>query len=104
VLAAAADKGGPSPPSSRGSVTDWRLCCVRPPHPTPAAAAALDHTGPDVGGGAEPYRQSERASIYKQYVDRLVAEGRAYPCFCTDEELEAMKAEAEAKKLPPIYR
>jgi glutamyl-tRNA synthetase len=60
--------------------------------------------GPDVGGGAEPYRQSERASIYKEQVDRLVAEGRAYPCFCTDEELEAMKAEAEAKKLPPIYR
>jgi hypothetical protein len=60
--------------------------------------------GPDVGGGAEPYRQSERAAIYKQYVDKLVAEGRAYPCFCSDEELEAMKAEAEAKKLPPIYR
>ena len=30
--------------------------------------------------------------------------GHAYPCFCTDAELEAMKAEAEAKKLPPIYR
>lgn len=60
--------------------------------------------GPDVGGGAEPYRQSERASIYKAYVDRLVSEGRAYPCFCSDEELEAMKADAEAKKLPPIYR
>eukprot|EP00879_Flechtneria_rotunda_P020771 GHRR01021864.1.p1 GENE.GHRR01021864.1~~GHRR01021864.1.p1 ORF type:complete len:448 (+),score=164.27 GHRR01021864.1:350-1693(+) len=60
--------------------------------------------GPDVGGDNGPYRQSERSKIYKQYVDRLVAEGKAYPCFCTDEELEAMKAEAEAKKLPPIYR
>jgi len=60
--------------------------------------------GPDVGGGAEPYRQSERAAIYRQYVNQLVAEGRAYPCFCSDDELEAMKAEAEAKKLPPIYR
>lgn len=33
-----------------------------------------------------------------------VAKGVAYPCFCTDEELEAMKKEAEEKKLPPIYR
>jgi glutamyl-tRNA synthetase len=37
-------------------------------------------------------------------VDQLVAEGKAYPCFCTDEELEAMKKDAEEKKLPPIYR
>lgn len=60
--------------------------------------------GPDVGGAAGPYRQSERAALYKEYVDRLVAEGRAYPCFCTDDEITAMKAEAEAKSLPPIYR
>uniref|UniRef100_A0A383VW33 glutamate--tRNA ligase n=1 Tax=Tetradesmus obliquus TaxID=3088 RepID=A0A383VW33_TETOB len=60
--------------------------------------------GPDVGGPNGPYRQSERAEIYKSYVDKLVAAGHAYPCFCTDAELEAMKAEAEAKKLPPIYR
>lgn len=33
-----------------------------------------------------------------------VAKGVAYPCFCTDEELEAMKKDAEEKKLPPIYR
>jgi len=60
--------------------------------------------GPDVGGSAGPYRQSERKEIYKKYVDKLVAEGIAYPCFCTDEELEAMKKDAEEKKLPPIYR
>ncbi|KIZ03334.1 glutamyl-tRNA synthetase [Monoraphidium neglectum] len=60
--------------------------------------------GPDVGGDNGPYRQSERAQIYKEYVDQLVAKGVAYPCFCTDEELEAMKKEAEEKKLPPIYR
>ncbi|GFR47342.1 hypothetical protein Agub_g9037 [Astrephomene gubernaculifera] len=60
--------------------------------------------GPDVGGPCGPYRQSERLSIYKAQVDRLVAAGKAYPCFCTDEELEAMKQEAVAKKLPPIYR
>lgn len=60
--------------------------------------------GPDVGGPNGPYRQSERTDIYKKYVDDLVAQGRAYPCFCTDEELEAMKKDAEAKKLPPVYR
>eukprot|EP00200_Dunaliella_tertiolecta_P004934 CAMPEP_0202349704 /NCGR_PEP_ID=MMETSP1126-20121109/7085_1 /ASSEMBLY_ACC=CAM_ASM_000457 /TAXON_ID=3047 /ORGANISM="Dunaliella tertiolecta, Strain CCMP1320" /LENGTH=553 /DNA_ID=CAMNT_0048941559 /DNA_START=58 /DNA_END=1716 /DNA_ORIENTATION=+ len=60
--------------------------------------------GPDVGGPHGPYRQSERTAIYKEYVDKLVEAGVAYPCFCTDEELDAMKKEAEEKKLPPIYR
>lgn len=60
--------------------------------------------GPVVGGELGPYRQSERREVYKQYVDELVARGLAYPCFCTDEELEAMKRDAEAKGLPPIYR
>jgi len=60
--------------------------------------------GPDCPGECGPYRQSERAELYKKYVDQLVEQGVAYPCFCTDEELEAMKADAEAKKLPPIYR
>lgn len=45
--------------------------------------------GPDVGGPCGPYRQSERTDIYKSYVDKLVAAGHAYPCFCTDEELDA---------------
>jgi glutamyl-tRNA synthetase len=60
--------------------------------------------GPDAGGPNGPYRQSERGEVYRKYVDELVAKGMAYPCFCTDEELAAMKEEAEAKKLPPIYR
>lgn len=51
-----------------------------------------------------PRRQSERKDIYMEYVNKLVAEGHAYPCFCTDEEIDAMKAEAEAKGLPPVYR
>lgn len=46
-------------------------------------------TGPDVGGPHGPYRQSERTAIYKEYADKLVAQGAAYPCFCTDEELDA---------------
>ena len=56
------------------------------------------------GGEFGPYRQSERAGIYKQYADQLVQAGHAYPCFCTDEELGRMKAEAEEKGLAPIYR
>ena len=59
--------------------------------------------GPDVGGPHAPYRQSERASIYIEAAQKLVKEGKAYPCFCTEEELEAMKAAAEAAKLPPKY-
>lgn len=41
--------------------------------------------GPDKGGDYGPYRQSERKTIYKEYVDKLVAANKAYPCFCTDE-------------------
>ena len=44
--------------------------------------------GPDVGGPFGPYRQSERTDIYKSYVDKLVEAGVAYPCFCSDEELD----------------
>ena len=47
----------------------------------------MNPAGPDIGGSKGPYRQSERNAIYKQYADQLVAEGVAYPCFCTDEEL-----------------
>ncbi|XRB05568.1 glutamyl-tRNA synthetase [Pycnococcus provasolii] len=55
-------------------------------------------------GEKGPYRQSERTTIYQELAQQLIDEGHAYRCFCTDEELEAMKAEAEEKKLPPIYR
>ncbi|OUS48355.1 putative glutamate-tRNA ligase [Ostreococcus tauri] len=59
--------------------------------------------GPDIGGPCGPYRQSERGEIYKELADKLVKSGHVYKCFCTDEELEAMKAKAEAEKLPPKY-
>ncbi len=45
--------------------------------------------GPDVGGPYAPYRQSERSDIYRDVIDRLVADGVAYPCYCTREEQEA---------------
>lgn len=44
-----------------------------------------------------PYRQTERFGIYKNYIDRLLAEGKAYKCFCTPEELELRRKEAIAQ-------
>ena len=43
-------------------------------------------------GAYGPYRQSERAEIYQTYAKQLIREGKAYPCFCTEEELEAIRA------------
>ena len=43
-----------------------------------------------------PYRQSERDAVYSKVAARLISEGKAYPCFCTAEELDAMKAAQEA--------
>ena len=57
----------------------------------------LDWTeGPQVGGPYAPYRQSERMEIYQQHTDRLLAEGKAYRCFCTAEELEQERQLASA--------
>lgn len=44
--------------------------------------------GPGAAGEFGPYRQSERTQIYKSYVEKLVEQDFAYPCFCTEEELE----------------
>ncbi len=45
-----------------------------------------------------PYRQRQRAEIYHVYAKKLVAEGMAYPCFCTEEQLSAMREKQEANK------
>ena len=45
-----------------------------------------------------PYRQRQRASIYHVFAKKLVSEGKAYPCFCTEEELTAMREQQEAAK------
>ncbi|MBD3335791.1 MAG: glutamate--tRNA ligase [Candidatus Eisenbacteria bacterium] len=47
--------------------------------------------GPDVGGPHAPYRQSERTEIYREHVERLLAAGRAYRCFCNKERLDALR-------------
>ena len=46
-----------------------------------------------------PYRQRQRASIYHVFAKKLVSEGKAYPCFCTEEELGAMREQQEAAKV-----
>lgn len=60
--------------------------------------------GPDVGGPHGPYRQSERTEIYDKLVQELVDRDLAFPCFCTDEEIEQSREEAEKLGLPPVYR
>src|ERR1700677_1202080 len=59
--------------------------------------------GPDVGGPYGPYRQSERTEIYREHAEILLANGTAYRCFCTAEELEAARKQQIATKLPPRY-
>ena len=49
-------------------------------------------------GAYGPYRQRQRAAIYHVYAKKLVSEGQAYPCFCTEEELAAMREQQEANK------
>jgi glutamyl-tRNA synthetase, bacterial family len=50
-----------------------------------------------------PYRQSKRKEIYQTYAKQLVREGKAYPCFCTPEELSKIREEQTASKLTPGY-
>lgn len=59
--------------------------------------------GPREGGPHGPYRQSERLDLYRTAAGRLVAEGKAYPCFCCDEELEERRRAALAEGCPPHY-
>jgi glutamyl-tRNA synthetase len=61
--------------------------------------------GPDVGGDRGPYVQSERVKlgIYKRHADQLVAQGDAYPCFCTAPDLDAMRKAQLAAKQPVMY-
>jgi glutamyl-tRNA synthetase len=59
--------------------------------------------GPEAGGPNGPYHQSERLGIYKEYAEKLVSEGRAYYCYCSEEEIEERKAKLEADGKPPHY-
>ena len=52
--------------------------------------------GPDIGGPVGPYVQSQRMGMFRQYAEQLVAEGKAYYCFCTPERLEELHAAQKA--------
>ncbi|WP_017934080.1 glutamate--tRNA ligase [Nocardioides sp. Iso805N] len=53
--------------------------------------------GPEVGGPHGPYFQSQRSELYADALARLLEAGHAYPCFCTNEEVEARRKESGSK-------
>ena len=59
--------------------------------------------GPDRGGPHGPYRQSERLDTYKDHAARLLAEGKAYRCYCTPEELDLERQQAQKEHRPYVY-
>ncbi|MGZ4733682.1 MAG: glutamate--tRNA ligase [Terriglobales bacterium] len=59
--------------------------------------------GPDIGGPYAPYRQSDRLAIYQEHAERLLKEGKAYLCFCTEAELQKERERAQAEHRQPIY-
>ena len=59
--------------------------------------------GPTRSGPHGPYRQSERAAIYREHAATLLAAGAAYRCFCTPEMLDADRQAAAAAGAPPKY-
>ncbi len=54
-------------------------------------------------GNYGPYKQSQRAEIYQAYAKYLIEQGKAYPCFCTSEEVDEIRAKQEAAKVRPGY-
>ena len=59
--------------------------------------------GMDIGGEYGPYRQTERLPIYAEYTERLLASGKAYRCYCTDQELDAERQKLMAEGQTPRY-
>ena len=54
-------------------------------------------------GNYGPYKQSKRKEIYQAYAKYLIEQGKAYPCFCTPEEVEEIRQKQEAAKIRPGY-
>ena len=54
-------------------------------------------------GNYGPYIQSQRADIYCTVIKQLLIDGKAYPCFCSSEDLDELRKEQESKKLNPGY-
>lgn len=59
--------------------------------------------GPEAEGPYGPYQQSKRLSIYSEFLQKLLKEGKAYPCYCTEQELEERRRLALLEKRPPRY-
>lgn len=81
------------------------LKCLHWARINPDEGVVLKDGIPNEQGGKGPYTQSTRVEkgIYKQYAEKLVADGNAYPCFCTSERLDEMRKLQEAKKLASMY-
>jgi len=59
--------------------------------------------GPDIDGKFGPYKQTQRLDIYKKYLEKLLAEDKAYYCFCTPEDLEAKRQDQLSRGVAPKY-
>jgi glutamyl-tRNA synthetase len=59
--------------------------------------------GPEEGGAEGPYLQSQRLPLYREYAERLLLDGKAYPCFCSNERLEALRKHQLSKGMMPRY-
>jgi len=59
--------------------------------------------GPEIGGKYGPYFQSERLDLYRKEAQRLVEEGKAYYCFCTEEDINKEREEQKASNAPYRY-
>jgi nondiscriminating glutamyl-tRNA synthetase len=59
--------------------------------------------GPDVGGPYPPYRQSDRLDTYREHAERLLDEGKAYLCFCSEQDLQQERERAMAENRQQIY-
>ncbi|MGI6120076.1 MAG: glutamate--tRNA ligase [Desulfosporosinus sp.] len=59
--------------------------------------------GIEVGGEHGPYRQTERLALYRDYIEKLLANGDAYYCYCSEEEIEQERQRLVAKGQTPRY-
>ena len=59
--------------------------------------------GPNVGGPYGPYRQSERQALYLEHIEKLLAQGDAFHCFCSKQRLDEVRAGQQAAKQTTRY-
>jgi len=59
--------------------------------------------GVDVGGPYGPYRQTERLETYRTYTEQLLADGKAYHCYCSEDEIEAARQAQQGRGETPRY-